>query len=291
MITIENEHLIAEISLHGAELTRLFCKENRRETLWNADEKYWARHAPILFPNVGKYYKGTFMHKGAIYSEGQHGFARDCEFVCENADTGTALFCLESTEETLRRYPFPFRLEIKYELQDKELIVTWKVKNTGSDTMYFTIGGHPAFNVPAIPGTKFTDYSLCFEAKESLEYKLLDMTCGCIIADSSVTLPLEGGKYKLRENMFDNDALVFDGGQIEKVSILYPDGSPYITMECEAFPNFGIWSKPGAPFVCLEPWLGRADNVGFEGEICDKPGITAVNPGDGFEISHKIIVG
>lgn len=291
MIKLENDKLIAEIELHGAELSRLYCKDTGREMLWNADEKYWARHAPVLFPNVGKYYNGSFMHKGRIYTEGQHGFARDRDFVCTASDEHSALFSLESDDESMKRYPFPFRLEIGYELQGNAVDVVWKVNNTGSETMYFTIGGHPAFNVPAKAGTIFTDYSLYFEGKESLDYKLLDMSSGCIIADSAVSLQLDKGKYRLRENMFDNDALVFDGAQVEKVAILYPDGSPCVSMVSKGFPNFGIWSKPGAPFVCLEPWMGRADNTGFEGELKDKPGITSLEPGKIFEISHKIIIG
>lgn len=291
MITIENQKLIANISLHGAELSRLFSKEKQQEVLWNADSRFWARHAPVLFPNVGKYYKGYLRHNGMDYPEGQHGFARDCDFVCTLQESSKAVFLLESSEETLKRYPFPFRLEICYELQDTAIIVTWKVTNPGEETMYFTIGGHPAFNVPVLEGTKFTDYYLYFEAKKSLVYKLLDKSSGCVIAESGETLALEDSMYRLREDMFDNDALVFDDGQIKKVSILYPDKTPYVTMECAGFPNFGIWSKPGAPFVCLEPWEGRTDNAGFDGEISAKPGITALNPGEVFEKSHRIIVG
>ena len=291
MIVIENEKLIAGISLHGAELSRLFLKDAQQEVLWNADGKYWARHAPVLFPNVGKYFKGALTHKGMDYPEGQHGFARDCEFVCTIQESDRAVFILESNEDTLKRYPFPFRLEIGYELEDAGIKVMWKVLNIGNETMYFTIGGHPAFNVPVLDGTKFTDYYLYFEGKDSLDYKLLDKASGCIIAESSEDLTLENGMYQLREGMFDNDALVFDDGQIDKVAILYPDKKPYITMECAGFPNFGIWSKPGAPFVCLEPWQGRTDNVGFEGEISTKPGITALNPGEVFNKSHEIIVG
>ena len=291
MIKLENEKLIAEISLHGAELSRLFSKETQQEVLWNADAKYWARHAPVLFPNVGKYFKGGLTHNGSYYPEGQHGFARDCEFICTMEESDRATFLLESNESTLKRYPFPFRLEIGYELEDAGIKVMWKVLNIGNETMYFTIGGHPAFNVPVLDGTKFTDYFLYFEGKNSLDYKLLDKASGCIIADSREVLPLENSMYQLREGMFDNDALVFDDGQIDKVAILYPNKKPYITMECAGFPNFGIWSKPGAPFVCLEPWQGRTDNAGFEGEISTKPGITALNPGEVFEKSHKIIVG
>lgn len=291
MIKIENEKIIAEISLHGAELSRICCKENMREILWNADGKYWARHAPVLFPNVGKYYKGGLSHNGIYYPEAQHGFARDCDFVCTMQENDRAKFMLLSTPESLKRYPFPFALEIGYELHDSGINVSWSVRNTGKETMYFSIGGHPAFNVPVLDDTKFTDYYLYFEGKDTLEYKLLDKASGCIIAESSEILPLDNGCYRLREGMFDNDALVFDDGQIDKVSILYPDKKPYITMECAGFPNFGIWSKPGAPFVCLEPWQGRTDNVGFDGDISTKPGISALAPGEVFEKSHRIIVG
>lgn len=287
MKTLENGKLLARISSHGAELTSLFDKVTQQECIWEAAPKHWARHAPVLFPNVGKYYGGSFLHNGTSYSEGQHGFARDMDFECLEHTSEKAKFQLKSNAETLKRYPFPFELEISYKLDENSISVTWKVSNTGSETMYFTIGGHPAFKVPY---EEFENYQLYFESKDYLEYKLLDLSSGTIIADSAVKLPLEDSKLRLRKDMFDNDALVFDNGQIEKITILKPDGSKYITLISQDFPNYGIWSKPGAPFVCLEPWVGRADNVGFDGELKTKPGITAVSAGESFEITHSIIV-
>ena len=287
MIILENEKICAKISHHGAELTSLFDKQMQQEIIWEADPKHWARHAPVLFPNVGKYYEGTFLHNGKIYTESQHGFARDMNFQCIESSSDSAKFLLKSNEESFKRYPFVFELEIGYKLSDKSITVTWKVNNTGAETMYFTIGGHPAFKVPY---DKFEDYQLYFEGKDSLEYKLLDLGSGTIIADSGVTLSLDNGKCRLRKDMFDSDALVFDKGQIEKLSILSPDGSKYVTLISEGFPNYGIWSKPGAPFVCLEPWVGRADNFGFNEELKNKPGITALSAGESFEISHSIVI-
>ena len=148
MIRIENEKLCATISSHGAELVSLFDKEKQQEVIWEADPKHWARHAPVLFPNVGKYYGGSYLHNGKIYKEGQHGFARDMDFDCIENSADTASFILKSNVETLKRYPFSFELVISYALSDNGLVITWRVNNRGDEAMYFTIGGHPAFKVP-----------------------------------------------------------------------------------------------------------------------------------------------
>ena len=169
--------------------------------------------------------------------------------------------------------------------------VEWKVTNTGDKEIYFKIGGHTAFKVNVFPDTDFEDYSLAFkEGTESLSYVLLDTESGTAIADKTYELKLTNSKYALKKDMFDKDALVFDNGQIEWAALALPDGKPYIALESKEFPNFGIWSKPGAPYVCLEPWCGRCDNRGFEGELSEKPGINALKAGEVFEKSYDIIV-
>ena len=289
--TIENEKLSVTIAAHGAELSNIYDKENDRELVWQADPAFWNRHAPVLFPNVGKYYGGYFTYNGKEYPMGQHGFARDTEFEEAAAGEDFVTYRLSSNETTKKEYPFDFKLEITHRLQGGRLSVEWKVTNTGDKEMYFTIGGHPAFNVNVLPDTDFEDYSLAFrEGTESLSYVLLDTESGTAIADKTYELKLTNSKYALKKDMFDKDALVFDNGQIEWAALALPDGKPYIALESKGFPNFGIWSKPGAPYVCLEPWCGRCDNRGFEGELSEKPGINALKAGEVFEKSYDIIV-
>src|SRR5699024_603583 len=149
----------------------------------------------------------------------------------------------------------------------------------------------PAFRVEVLPDTKLEDYFLQFAPDvNELSYMLLDTESGTAIADKSWPLALNDHRYRLRKDMFDKDALIFDGGQIQWAALALPHGSPYVALESKDFPNFGIWSKPGAPYVCLEPWCGRCDKRGFAGDISEKPGINALVPGEVFEKSYGIIV-
>ena len=289
--TIKNEKLAVTIAAHGAELSSIYDKANDRELVWQADPAFWNRHAPVLFPNVGKYYGGHFTYNGTDYPMGQHGFARDTEFEQAASGENFVTYRLCADEESKKVYPFDFVLEITHRLNGNRLTVEWNVKNTDDKEMYFTIGGHPAFNVNVLPDTDFEDYSLVFkEGTEKLSYVLLDAESGTAIGDKVYELELTDSKYALKKDMFDKDALVFDGDQIEWAALALPDGKPYIALESKGFPNFGIWSKPGAPYVCLEPWCGRCDNKGFEGEISEKPGIIALKAGETFKKSYDIIV-
>ena len=205
---------------------------------------------------------------------------------------------LTSDEKTIEEYPFEFGLKVIHELKENELYIKWLVENTGEDPMYFTIGGHPAFQVPAdnwknedVRIDKQENYFLTFEKdKKELEYVLLDPDSGTAKAEEKYKLLLEDGQCLIGTDRFDNDALIFDNMQIEKAGIAFPDGTPYVTLECKGFPNFGIWQAPKAPFICLEPWWGRCDNHGFDGSIDEKPGIIKVEAGEKFDASYKIII-
>lgn len=294
MYSIENQYLKVEVSSLGAELQSIFDKEMKQEVLWQGDKKYWGRQAPVLFPNVGRHSGDFYIWKGKKFSTKQHGFARDMDFDCVKEAGEELVFLLRDTEETRKYFPFAFELQISYCLSGRELEVKWQVKNLDQETMFFTIGGHPAFRVPVLEGTVQTDYKLLFRGKEELKYRLICPGEGTADTSRIYKLPLENcGEYTscgIAEHMFDQDALIFDDGQIQWAAIGYPDGKPYISLECEGFTNFGIWSVPGAPFVCLEPWMGRCDDQGFEGEISEKPGILKTEPSGVFQKSYKIRV-
>lgn len=288
--TLENDRLRIQISDTGAELVSIYDKTNDREILWQADPAYWKRHAPVLFPSVGRHYEDHYLVNGQKYPSKQHGFARDSEFACIDNTEDSITHKLKSSEATRASYPFDFSLKIKHSLSGRKLSIHWKVENTGSHPMYFTIGGHPAFRVPVLKDTVYSDYSLSFGEKASLQYLLLDPASGTAVTDKLYSLHLDRGCCPLDAHMFDHDALVFDNGQISKAGILLPDGSPYVEVSCKGFPNFGIWSVPGAPFVCLEPWIGRTDDRGYKGELKDKPGIQTLAPEEILEKSYHIEV-
>ncbi len=288
---IENESLIVEISDRGAELSRIYDKKEQREVLWEADKKYWGRHAPILFPNVGKHYLNEYRHEGKTYQTSQHGFARDCEFELVEQTNDTIVHVLKADDKTKECYPFDFELEVTHTLQQNQITVGWKVKNNGETPLYFTIGGHPAFRVPVLEGTKQTDYYLKFEHSDKVSYYLLDTTTGTAMIDQTYELPLENGFYQVIDGMFEKDALIFVNDEVEKATICLPDKSPYVTVSCPGFPNYGIWAaKNNAPFICLEPWYGRCDDTGYKGEMSEKPGIQTTLPKEEWTASYCISI-
>lgn len=289
--TLENEMLRIKIEDHGAELSEIYDKEKKRQVLWQADPAHWKRHAPVLFPNVGRYYKDCCLIGGRSYHSGQHGFARDMDFVCTRETSSSVTHLLSSSEATREIYPFSFELYITHELRGREITVSWKVVSKDSETMYFTIGGHPAFCVPVLPDTSRDQYLLTFSGQKELTYCLLDLSSGTALPDQTRTLALTEGVCPIGRHMFDNDALIFDDGQITKAGIALPDGTPYVELTCDGFPSFGIWSSSAdAPFVCLEPWMGRCDNYGFEEELSRKPGINCLESGGVFEKSYGISI-
>lgn len=288
-VKLENEFLYVEIAEMGAEVTRIYDKTEDNEILWEGNPVYWKRHSPVLFPNVGKTYKNRVLINGTQYPTSQHGFARDNVFTCIEAANEKASFMFRSSEETKEVYPFDFELHINYKLNKKELTVEWQVKNCGDETMYFTIGGHPAFRFAKPEETK-ADYVLKVPGKEKLEYVLIDISCGCANVDEIHTLQLSEETYPLSDELFAKDALVVDNGQIEEAWLCHKDGTPYVGVRSAGFPNYGIWSVEGAPFVCLEPWMGRCDNVGFNAELSEKPNVNKVEAGEKFIKDYTIVV-
>ena len=287
---LENDFLKVTIDDHGAELVSIYDKEKDREVIWQADPKFWNRHSPVLFPNVGRHFQNLYRYNGREYTSKQHGFARDMDFTCIDSTPDSVTHQIRSTEETLKDYPFDFVLRIRHILKGRTLTVSWKVANNTEGDMYFTIGGHPGFNVPVLPDTKRSDYLLTFDGQDSLTHLLVDYDTGTVKADSAKVLPLENGTCRIDDHMFDLDALVFDN-QVTRVGIALPDGSPYVELRCEGFPCLGIWSAASdAPFVCLEPWMGRCDNYGFTGDLSEKPFINHLKMDEMFETAYTIEV-
>lgn len=295
--TIENDYIRAAVNEHGAEIISLFDKKKNKELIWCGDAKFWNRHSPVLFPFVGKVNGGVYHFDGKEYSMGQHGFARDKDFKCIDLPTDMTkiVFLLSSDDETRKVYPFDFELYITYELFDSEIAVSWEVANTDVKDMFFSIGAHPAFNCPIAEGTDKEDYYVFLADEngkgiENLQYVLIDKESEAVDVKHKHTLMTEKGYLRISENLFENDALIFDDNQIKNASLCLPDKSSYVTIDCSSFPSFGLWSKPNsnAPFICLEPWIGRCDNKGFDGDLCEKYGETKVLSGDSFSASYLI---
>ena len=284
--TLENEYLTVTADTSGAELTGIRSKQTGAEYLWQADEKYWKRHAPVLFPIVGSLKDKQLLIGGRAYPMGQHGFARDMEFVLTEKTDSSVRFTLDSDDATRAKYPYDFRLEIGYELDGCDIRTIWKVTDTGSEDLHYQIGGHPAFNCPLTDGEQ-SDHYFLFDSGEPVRYRLLNGSG--LLEDQVYTLETENGFYKIPADMFDKDALIIEDGQSKAVSICTPDKKPYLTVLFDA-PLYGLWSPAGkgAPFVCIEPWFGRADRALFAGDIAEREYDQALIPGESRQYSYTI---
>ena len=285
--TIKSGDLAALITSRGAELQSLKDCRTGREYMWRADPAFWKRTSPVLFPVVGKYRNEESRYNGRVYSLPQHGFARDMKFERIRVSQTEIWFGLDSNEETMRVFPFPFRLEIGYRLEERTVHVFWRVKNKGKETMYFSIGGHPAFCCPMEEGEKQSDYYLAFDAEKEIVSRMLGE--GGLASERLVPYALENGRMPITADLFDHDALVFENHQAHRVSLCRPDGQPYVTVRFSA-PVFGVWSVPhkAAPFVCIEPWYGRCDRENFTGSLQEREWGNALGAGDVFEAEYTI---
>jgi galactose mutarotase-like enzyme len=277
-ITITNDHLTAVINPQGAELISL--KDTNNEYIWEGNPEFWGKHSPILFPIVGTLKNNTYTHKGEQYSMTRHGFARDNRFVVKEHDSRSVTFSLISNEETKKQYPFDFELELKYTLKEKTLSLYYTVKNNGTANMPFSLGAHPAF---ALPGN-FEDYSLIFEKDEPLLSSELEND---LISDKTITVPTIDAKLALSYDTFKNDALIFKTLQSKHIEIAQKD-IPFLKVTYESFPHLGIWTKPGAPFLCIEPWQGYSDTHNSTGKLETKEGIIILEPGKKFSNCFSI---
>ena len=292
--TIENDYLKVSVDDHGAELCSIFDKVHNREVIWQADPAYWKRHAPVLFPNVGRHFEDHYRINGIEYPSSQHGFARDMEFSLVSQSADEVWFALEDTEETYKVYPFHFHLEIGYRLEDASVSVMWKVKNINDKEMHFAIGAHPAFFCPLHEGEKQSEYCLGFRNGQGKVPEALVNTVfgeGGVVTTQKKEYKLTDGCLPMDEHLFDGDALVIEDHQIQKVVLMDPQKKEYLAVEFDA-PLAGIWSPPKkqAPFVCIEPWYGRCDSEIFDGELKDRDWENTLAAGEEFEASYRIIV-
>ncbi|MGN0414677.1 MAG: aldose 1-epimerase family protein [Agathobacter sp.] len=286
--TLENDQIAIAVDSHGAELKSLVRKDTQTEYMWKADPGFWGRTAPVLFPFVGAVNNKEFRTKGQTFTMGQHGFARDMEFELESKTEDALWFVLNSSEETLAKYPYAFVLKIGYRLCDSSAEVIWQVENPSDEELPFSIGGHPAFNCPIEPGKKQTDYQISFDVKGPITSTRLED--GLASAETDV-YELKDGFLPVTEHLFDKDALIIEGQGVKKVALCDAQGKAYLTVSMDA-PLFGIWSPTGknAPFICIEPWYGRCDDAGYTGELKDRKWGNLLAPGQTWKESFTISV-
>lgn len=284
---LETAALRVVIADAGAELISVFDKETGRERIWTADRSVWNRHAPILFPFVGKVTDGKYRVGSREYAmPTQHGFARDMVFDCSEESESAVNHVLQDTAETLRQYPFPFRLSIRHSLdadRPRRLHIRWTVENTGAEEMLYSIGGHPGFLIP--DGMRKEDCFLVFPGREALSCFSADSR-GFALPGTLKTLKPQDGFVPYREDI--PETWIFGDSQVSAVGIAAPDRRLLVMMDCAQFPMLAVWANPAGPFICLEPWFGRTDDAGFCGTLGEKAGIQRLAPGGRQDISYAI---
>ncbi|MBO0472768.1 aldose 1-epimerase family protein [Enterococcus ureasiticus] len=286
-VQIENEFLIATIAEDGAELVSLKSKKNNIEYIWQGDSAFWGRHAPVLFPVVGRLKDDQYTYENQTYPMGQHGFARDSLFEVIEHGSELVSLSLKSSKESKKVYPFDFELIISYALEAENLVVDYQVENTGSDDMYFSIGGHPAFNVPLEQNLTFDDYYLSFSPKKSRTQIPL---VGPFADFEHKTLGQTNTSVDIRRELFKDDAIIFETKGINTFTIETDEGPHSISLSYTDMPYVGVWSpyQKEAPFVCIEPWCGIADEVNASGNLVDKKGINKLTASDVFKTHYTL---
>ncbi|OED37682.1 hypothetical protein AB833_22710 [Chromatiales bacterium (ex Bugula neritina AB1)] len=282
-ILLHNSQLNVAISPVGAELQSMKSVASAEEFLWHGDPAWWAGQAPILFPIVGSLKNNTMSVDARDYEMARHGLVRGKLFNLLNHSSDSCLFSTSADASTLLNYPWQFELRVNFSLHNNRIDIGYEVINNDSTTMIFTLGSHPAFS---LPGT-IAEYAIRFNQPETLQRFHLD--------DSGL-LAIHGTDYmknttrvELHKNLFDEDALVFKNIKSGTVDLLHGE-NVRVSVDTGGAPHLGLWAKPGAPFVCIEPWFGYSDNVDSDGNFKNKPAMIHLPAGDSFSNTWSITI-
>jgi len=276
-VTITSGDLTARINPYGSELWSLTDREGR-EYMTDADPAFWTGHAPILFPIVGALNGDRYQIDGESYELPKHGFARHSLFAVVEQTEDSAVFRLVDTEQTLSAYPFAFALEIAFRLSGSRLDLEASVFNPGEETLPFSFGFHPAFAWPLPGGAAKEDHCVVFAEPEPEQIRRIDPTTGLLLRQGFDS-PVNGHCLHPTADLFVPDALIWDRPTSREVTFGAPGGQQ-LDIAFPDFPMLGIWQKPGAHYLCIEPWQGIADPVGFDGDFREKPGVVELAPGE-----------
>lgn len=288
-LQLKNDYIKAMIQTKGAELISLKKINDNTEYIWNASPAYWKRHAPVLFPIVGKVVNNEYRVYDKTYHLNQHGFARDMEFEVIDHSEVEVTFGLKWNEETLLIYPYKFEFFITYTLKKNKIKIEYQVNNVDNQAIYFSVGAHPGFNVPLKEGESFEDYYFEFEKNETASITLINSDG---LFDREKVPYLNNEKViKLNESLFKENALVFDHLESRSISLKSLKSSYSVRVDFEGFSFLGLWSlESGAPFVCIEPWIGHADYFDFTGDFSKKEDQIKLEESDEFKKSYSIAV-
>lgn len=286
--TIKNNMIEVVISDHGAEVQSVKGAHTGEEYMWQADPEIWGRHAPVLFPIVGRLKNDEYKYQGKTYHMGQHGFARDCDFEVENHTQESITFLLKDNEKTREMYPFKFEFRVNYNLMNNLLEENFSVVNKSDETMIFGVGGHPGFNLPVNNGEEKEDYY--FDMHPSIARVKIPLK-GAYLDWNNRSLASTDSFIGLSDELFKDDALIYElHSHDNKVSLRTDKSKFHINVWTRNAPYVGIWSQyPNtANYVCIEPWWGIADREDADGELEHKYGMNHLEPGKEYQAGFSI---
>ncbi|QHI69050.1 aldose 1-epimerase family protein [Tichowtungia aerotolerans] len=283
MIKIENKYFSAGIRLKGAELASLHHKASGCELIWQADPAIWGGSAPILFPIIGKLKNDKTTINGTEYEIPKHGLIRHMDAMPVEQTEDSVRLRFESNVQTLEKYPFPFVFDAIFRLTESGLAVDYEVTNSGDETMRFTLGSHPAFALDEVMGS-----SIEFSQPETLDLYGLNSK-GLIFKRVSRWFKRET-RIQLTDRIFNDDALIFQNIKSHSIRLNTAGDRPDLEVDMRNHPHLGIWAKPGAKFVCIEPWYGFNDASKSDGVFKNKPAMLTLSAGKTLQTGYSVIV-
>lgn len=277
MIELKNDKLCVRIAERGAEIVSVKNAAGH-EYIWQADPAFWAKHCPVLFPVCGRLRNFEYTYQGKWYKMGTHGFAQRKIFAATH-EGNSALFVLREDEETLAEYPFRFELRIRYTLEGNTLHADVCVYNPDEEPLYCNFGSHEGYATE-----NFSEWSVQFEKEEDL---VLSEQEGCYLTGNTIPYAKNVRTLHLDHKMFENDALLFYGLSSRKVTLLNGE-KPVVSVEFAPFEHLLLWTKPGAPYLCIEPWNGIPDYADADGDLTHKKEILRIGGGQEKQMRHSI---
>ncbi len=277
MLKIENEFARVEFKTQAAEITSFYNKETGLEYMYDGNPAFWTGRNPILFPMVGSTRNKEIVIDGQIYHMGNHGFCRNSDFTVEKLNEDTLILSLESSGETLKQYPFEFKLSVQYQLRGKELSVVYLIENRSNQVMPFNFGLHPAFKCPLKEEEKFSDYRVEFACPENLDQF------------PNGNYNFTGTDFGLNYEMFEKiPTYIFEN--VKSPYVTLTNGDHGVKVMVEGYRWLAFWTKQNAPYLCIEPWHSHGDfnQKADYAEFADREGTLKLNPGRSFTTSYKI---
>lgn len=289
MLKLENDQLLVEVAAQGAELQKIYHKKEKFDYLWDGNPGFWGNHAPNLFPIIGRLNEYKYNKDDQTYELPQHGFAKDFEFEVAESSAAKAVFVLKPNEETQAMYSYDFTLTITYSLEGPELKVAYKVKNHSAETMPFSIGGHPAFNIPMNGEGTYDDYTLTIDPKKEVSYFESDPV-PYRSGDKKPFKDMENGILKMNHETFRDGLIIIDEPNLETVTLASPNNKHGVTVDVSEFPYLCLWTKEqmDAPFICIEPFYGLPDVIGEVGTLEEKEGIILLEADEQKDVAFTI---